>query len=69
VRHKILDIVGDLALLGMPLMGRVRAERSGHVLHAQLMTKLLRTRSAWEIVDMPESKATDRETEASFISS
>jgi len=55
VRHKILDIVGDLALLGMPLMGRIKAERSGHILHAALMTKLLRTRAAWEIVDMRKS--------------
>ena len=53
VRHKILDIVGDLALLGMPLLGLVKAERSGHILHAALMSKLLRTDSAWEIVDMP----------------
>jgi UDP-3-O-[3-hydroxymyristoyl] N-acetylglucosamine deacetylase len=53
VRHKILDIIGDLALLGMPLLGRVSAERSGHILHAQLMSKLLRDESAWEIVDMP----------------
>ena len=53
VRHKILDIVGDLALLGMPIMGRVRAERSGHILHAALMSKLLRKRTAWEIIDMP----------------
>jgi UDP-3-O-[3-hydroxymyristoyl] N-acetylglucosamine deacetylase len=53
VRHKILDIVGDLALLGMPLLGLVTAERSGHILHAALMSKLLRTDSAWEIVDMP----------------
>jgi UDP-3-O-[3-hydroxymyristoyl] N-acetylglucosamine deacetylase len=53
VRHKILDIVGDLALLGMPIMGRVRAERSGHILHATLMSKLLRQRTAWEIIDMP----------------
>jgi UDP-3-O-[3-hydroxymyristoyl] N-acetylglucosamine deacetylase len=52
VRHKILDIVGDLALLGMPLLGRVRAERSGHLFHAMLMTKLLRDDSAWEIVEM-----------------
>lgn len=52
VRHKILDIIGDLALLGMPLMGRVTAYKSGHILHAALMTKLLRQRSAWEIVDM-----------------
>jgi UDP-3-O-[3-hydroxymyristoyl] N-acetylglucosamine deacetylase len=53
VRHKILDIVGDLALLGMPLLGKVTAERSGHILHAGLMSKLLRVRSAWDIVDMP----------------
>ncbi len=53
VRHKILDIIGDLALLGMPVMGRVTAERSGHVLHAALMTKLLRQDSSWEIVDAP----------------
>jgi UDP-3-O-[3-hydroxymyristoyl] N-acetylglucosamine deacetylase len=53
VRHKILDIVGDLALLGMPILGRVTAERSGHIMHAGLMSKLLRVRSAWDIVDMP----------------
>lgn len=53
VRHKILDIIGDLALLGMPPLGRVTAERSGHILHAALMSKLLRTDGAWEIVEMP----------------
>lgn len=53
VRHKVLDIVGDLALLGMPLVGRVRAVRSGHLIHAMLMSKLLRADAAWEIVDMP----------------
>jgi UDP-3-O-[3-hydroxymyristoyl] N-acetylglucosamine deacetylase len=51
VRHKILDIIGDLALLGMPILGRVTAHKSGHILHAALMTKLLRQRTAWEIVD------------------
>jgi UDP-3-O-[3-hydroxymyristoyl] N-acetylglucosamine deacetylase len=55
VRHKILDIIGDLALLGMPILGLVKAERSGHILHAGLMAKLLRVRSAWDIVDMPVS--------------
>lgn len=60
VRHKILDIVGDLALLGMPIMGRVRAERSGHILHAALMSKLLRQRTAWEIIDMPVNQRLDR---------
>jgi UDP-3-O-[3-hydroxymyristoyl] N-acetylglucosamine deacetylase len=53
VRHKILDIVGDLALIGLPLLARVTAERSGHIIHAAMMSKLLKTRSAWEIVDTP----------------
>ncbi len=57
VRHKILDIVGDLALLGMTILGRVRAERSGHLLHASLMSSLLRNRAAWEIVDVPVSES------------
>jgi UDP-3-O-[3-hydroxymyristoyl] N-acetylglucosamine deacetylase len=56
VRHKILDIIGDLALLGMPILGKVTAERSGHILHAGLMSKLLRVRSAWDIVDMPSQR-------------
>lgn len=49
-RHKTLDIIGDLALLGLPLVGRVTAYKSGHLLHSMLMTKLLRDDSAWEIV-------------------
>jgi UDP-3-O-[3-hydroxymyristoyl] N-acetylglucosamine deacetylase len=39
VRHKILDIIGDLALLGMPILGKVVAERSGHIMHAGLMSR------------------------------
>src|SRR5438067_679554 len=54
VRHKILDIIGDLALLGMTILGRVKAERSGHLLHAALMSSLLRNRAAWEIVNLSE---------------
>jgi UDP-3-O-[3-hydroxymyristoyl] N-acetylglucosamine deacetylase len=50
VRHKILDIIGDVALLGMPLEGKIKAERSGHAIHAALMSKLLKTPRAWEIV-------------------
>jgi UDP-3-O-[3-hydroxymyristoyl] N-acetylglucosamine deacetylase len=50
VRHKILDIIGDFALLGMPFIGKLTAEKSGHSVHASLMSKLLKTDSAWEIV-------------------
>ena len=50
VRHKILDIIGDFALLGMPVLGKITAEKSGHAVHAALMSKLLKTDGAWEIV-------------------
>jgi UDP-3-O-[3-hydroxymyristoyl] N-acetylglucosamine deacetylase len=51
VRHKIIDIIGDLALLGMPVLGRVEAERTGHGVHTALVTRILRDDSAWEIID------------------
>ena len=51
VRHKILDIVGDLALAGMPILGHIRASRSGHGLHTMLLSNLLRDRGAWEVVN------------------
>ncbi len=51
VRHKILDIIGDFALLGMPLQAKIAAERSGHSVHASLMSKLLKAEHAWEIVE------------------
>ena len=69
VRHKILDIVGDLALLGMPILGRVTAERSGHIMHAGLMSKLLRLRSAWDIVDMPVAAVQQISTQPESINS
>ncbi len=50
VRHKILDIIGDFALLGMPILGKITAEKSGHSVHASLMSKLLKTESAWKII-------------------
>ncbi len=49
VRHKILDIIGDLALAGMPILGHVRASRSGHGLHTMLLSSLLRDKDAWEV--------------------
>lgn len=52
VRHKILDIIGDLALAGMPILGHVRASRSGHGLHTMLLSTLLRDREAWEVMTL-----------------
>ncbi len=49
VRHKVLDLIGDLALAGRRIWGRVVAERAGHAMHTALVQKLLRDRSAWEL--------------------
>lgn len=49
-RHKVLDLIGDLALLGRPLLGHVVAERAGHAMHAQLVSRLLRERDSWALV-------------------
>jgi UDP-3-O-[3-hydroxymyristoyl] N-acetylglucosamine deacetylase len=56
VRHKTLDIIGDFALLGMPFLGKIKAEKSGHALHASLMSKLLKTESAWKIIEVSDFK-------------
>jgi UDP-3-O-[3-hydroxymyristoyl] N-acetylglucosamine deacetylase len=47
VRHKILDLMGDLALLGHPLRGHVVAFKGGHRLHGALVDRILRARDAW----------------------
>jgi UDP-3-O-[3-hydroxymyristoyl] N-acetylglucosamine deacetylase len=49
VRHKILDIIGDIALLGLPVQAKIIAEKSGHAVHAAMMSKLLKTEDAWQI--------------------
>jgi UDP-3-O-[3-hydroxymyristoyl] N-acetylglucosamine deacetylase len=49
-RHKLLDLIGDLALLGRPLLGRVVAERAGHYMHVALVNRLMRDHSLWEEV-------------------
>lgn len=48
VRHKVLDLIGDLALLGQRILGRVVADRAGHAMHTALVSRLLRDRSLWE---------------------
>jgi len=49
VRHKVLDLIGDLALAGRRIQGRVVAERAGHAMHTALVQRLMRDRSAWEL--------------------
>ncbi|HKX30105.1 MAG TPA: UDP-3-O-acyl-N-acetylglucosamine deacetylase [Blastocatellia bacterium] len=65
VRHKILDIIGDLALCGMPILGHVHAVRSGHGLHTMLLSTLLRDREAWEVFRSLEKPGTPQENNGS----
>ena len=53
VRHKVLDLIGDLALAGRRIEGHVVAERAGHAMHTALVSRLLKDRSAWELVHVP----------------
>ncbi len=46
-RHKALDLIGDLALVGRPLQARIVAHKAGHALHTQLVTRLLDDHSLW----------------------
>ena len=57
VRHKVLDLIGDLALAGRRLWGNVVAHRAGHAMHTALVQRLLRDRSAWELATLPLAKS------------
>jgi UDP-3-O-[3-hydroxymyristoyl] N-acetylglucosamine deacetylase len=50
VRHKILDCIGDLALVGHPILGRIVASRAGHAMHTELAAKIIAEKSAWKLV-------------------
>jgi len=54
-RHKALDLIGDLALVGLALLGRVEARKAGHALHTQLVSRLLADTSSWRITTEEDS--------------
>ena len=58
VRHKVLDLIGDLALLGKQILGSVVADRAGHAMHTALVSRILRDRSYWEETALEEEAAT-----------
>ena len=60
VRHKVLDSIGDLFLLGAPLVGHFHGVRAGHSLTLRLVRALMDDPSAWEWVEMPEAGANGR---------
>lgn len=53
VRHKILDVIGDLSLVGYPVVGHLVAHRGGHALHTAFAAQILEQTDAWELVEMP----------------
>jgi UDP-3-O-[3-hydroxymyristoyl] N-acetylglucosamine deacetylase len=57
VRHKILDLVGDLALIGRPIVGEITAHRAGHALHSRFVEKVL------EVARMAEDDERDVATQ------
>jgi UDP-3-O-[3-hydroxymyristoyl] N-acetylglucosamine deacetylase len=59
VRHKVLDLVGDLALLGKQILGNVVADRAGHAMHTALVSRILRDKSLWEEVTHAEDDSSD----------
>jgi len=69
VRHKVLDLIGDLSLLGLRLIGKVKAHRSGHTLNHALVKKVIKNQGCWKIVEFaPASPASeDKRYEPSLI--
>ena len=57
VRHKVLDLIGDLSLIGHQVLGRVVADRAGHAMHTALVSRLLRDTSSWELATLGEPVA------------
>ncbi len=60
VRHKILDLVGDLALIGRPIVGEITAHRAGHALHSRFVEKVLRAATR----EVPEGAMPSRAAES-----
>jgi len=53
VRHKILDVIGDMALVGHPIIGHLVAHRGGHALHTQFAAHVLEERESWTLIEAP----------------
>jgi UDP-3-O-[3-hydroxymyristoyl] N-acetylglucosamine deacetylase len=52
VRHKILDLLGDFALIGQPVLGRLIANKAGHALHTRFVAELLESTDHWEVAEV-----------------
>ncbi|HEY7885855.1 MAG TPA: UDP-3-O-acyl-N-acetylglucosamine deacetylase, partial [Cellvibrionaceae bacterium] len=57
VKHKVLDAIGDLYLLGNSLIGEFKAHKSGHALNNQSLRQLIAQKDAWEVVTFDDENA------------
>jgi UDP-3-O-[3-hydroxymyristoyl] N-acetylglucosamine deacetylase len=62
VRHKVLDLIGDLALVGKQILGSVVADRAGHAMHTALVSRLLRDKSLWDETTLDDEEETPART-------
>ena len=62
VRHKILDVIGDLALIGYPVIGHLVAHRGGHALHTAFAAHVLEQQDAWTLVESTADTSTSDDT-------
>jgi UDP-3-O-[3-hydroxymyristoyl] N-acetylglucosamine deacetylase len=56
VRHKILDFIGDLAIVGRPVIGHFVVEKSGHYLNQYMLRKLMKEKKCWEVLTVKTSE-------------
>jgi UDP-3-O-[3-hydroxymyristoyl] N-acetylglucosamine deacetylase len=66
-RHKTLDLIGDLALIGQPLLARVVAHKAGHALHTQLVSRLLADPTLWIETSEDGMAASERSVAAAVV--
>ncbi|MEO8339613.1 MAG: UDP-3-O-acyl-N-acetylglucosamine deacetylase [Nitrospirota bacterium] len=67
VRHKILDLVGDFSLLGVPFIGHLIAERSGHAIHTRLVQQILDNPDSWVLLNADERVASSEPRSAMAV--
>jgi UDP-3-O-[3-hydroxymyristoyl] N-acetylglucosamine deacetylase len=68
VRHKVLDLVGDLALLGKQILGKIVADRAGHAMHTALVSRILRDKTLWEEVTLSDEEAASQHSSVAHAS-
>ena len=56
IRHKVLDLIGDLALFGKQILGNVVADRAGHAMHTALVSRVLKDHTLWEETSVEEDR-------------